>query len=319
MRRLLFFFLTAGVLFLPRLDAADNQNTPISVKAEVDRAAITIGDPVKYSVIIQSAPNVQILSPIPYPPKDIFQIKKIEEIKNEDAGQTITGKKFTLTAYQLGEFILEPVEVEYRIKGAPGAAAGGDEIKKIQTSRIFITVKSVSGGKPQTDIRGLKAILSIPLNVLGIGLAVAAGILLILIPMIYRIWKKRSALPPAPKVILTAEEEAIGQLNQLFDSELLREGRTKEYFFRLSEILRFYLEKRYKIAAVESTTFEIVRMFRSVDVSNELRNKIREVLEASDLAKFAKYRPEPAEILNLNKQSKEIVEASRPREASGGV
>ena len=317
MRRF-FVLLTAALCFIPRLEAADQQ-TPISVKAEVDRAAITIGDPVKYSVMIQAAPNVQILSSIPYPPKDLFQIKKIEEINTEDNGMKITGKKFTLTAYQLGEFILDPVEVEYRIKGDGGAADQGGDVKKMQTSRIFITVKSVSGGKPQTDIRGIKSILSIPLNVLGIGLAIAAGVFLVLLPFLIRWWKKRKALPPAPKIVLTAEQEALGQLNQLFDSELIREGRTKEYFFRLSEILRIYLEWRYKIAAVESTTFEIVRMFKSVEVSNELRNKIREVLESSDLAKFAKYRPDPAEIMTISKQSKEIVEESRPREASGGV
>lgn len=303
---------------IPLLQAAE-ETTPISVKAEVDRASITIGDPVSYSVIIRSAPNVQILSQIPYPSKELFKIKKIEEIKTEDGGMMITGKKFVLTAFQLGEFILDPVEVEYRIKGGAQAAASKDEIQKIQTNKIFITVKSVGDGKPQTDIRGIKSVLSIPVNVLGFILLGLGVFLAILIPLLIRWWKKRAALPPAPKVVLTPEQEALGQLNKLFDSELIREGRVKEYYFILSEILRSYLEKRYKIAAVESTTFEIIRTLKSIELTPALKNKIRDVLESADLAKFAKWKPEPAEIIALNKQSMEIVQESKPPEVEGGV
>lgn len=313
-----FPFLISGLVLLSGAVLAEEQ-TPISVKAEVNRASITIGDPVTYTVMIRSAPNVQILSPIPYPSKELFKIQKIEEIKNEDGGMLITGKKFTLTAFQLGDYILDPVEVEYRIKGEGKTPAPKEDIRKIQTSKIFITVKSVGDGKPQTDIKGLKSVLSIPLNVLGFVLAGIAAFLLLIVPFLVRWWKKRAALPPAPKVILTAEQEALVQLNQLFDSSLIREGRVKEYYFILSEILRSYLEKRYKIAAVESTTFEIVRTLKSLDVAPMLKNKIREVLEAADLAKFAKWKPEPVEILTLNKQSMEIVEESKPPEVQGGV
>lgn len=310
----LFLLMIAAVPVLHAEDA-----TPISVKAEVDRAMITIGDPVTYTVMIRSAPNVQILSSIPYPPKDLFQIKKIEEIKTDDAGMNVTGRKFTLTAFQLGEYILDPVEVEYRVKGAGGGSTPKEEIRKIQTSRIFITVKSVGDGKPATDIRGIKSVISIPLNVTAMILSGAAVLLVLLAPFLIRWWKKRRAMPPAPKVVLTPEQEAIGQLNRLFDSELLREGRVKEYYFVLSEILRGYLEKRYKISAVESTTFEITRMFKSIDVPADLKNKIRDVLEAADLAKFAKWKPEAADVAMINKQSIEIVEASKPREPSDGV
>lgn len=293
--------------------------SPISVKAEVDRAVITIGDPVTYSIMIRSDPGIQVLSSIPYPPKDIFQIKKIEEVKTEDAGMNITGRKFTLTAFQLGEYILDPVAVEYRMKGGDEKGSKAEEIKKIETNRIFITVKSVGDGKPATDIRGIKSVLTIPLKIAGIAAAVAAILLAIAGPVFARWWNSRKMKPAVPKPILSPEQEAMEKLNRLFDSELLRQGKIKEYYFSLSEILRIFLESRYKISAVESTTAEIVRLFKDVSVSAELKNKIRDVLEAADLAKFAKWKPEPADVLHINKQSVEIIEASKPKESGDGI
>lgn len=285
----------------------------ISVKAELNKAFITIGDPVEYTVSVRAAPEVQVLSAIPYPPDDIFKIKKIEEFSNEEGGMKITGKKFHLTTFQLGEFILDPVSIEFRPKGG--------EVQKIQTSRIFLTVKSVAGGEQKTDIKGLKGLISIPLKFLGWILAAAGILLLLLAPFIYRWLKKKAAEPPVPARVLTAEEEALQSLNQLFDSELIRQGKIKEYYLKLSEILRDYLEKRHGVHAIESTTFELLTLLREKEISGLLRNKIKDVLEFSDLAKFAKSRPDPTEIVTYNKRSREIIEESGPsREApAGGV
>ena len=112
---------------------------------------------------------------------------------------------------------------------------------------------------------------------------------------------------------------AFFNLNHLFDSDFLRRGKIKEYYLRLSEILRIYFERRFQILAIESTTYEIIRALRQKSIEPELIRKIAEVLEAADLAKFAKWIPEPSQILLLNQKSKQIVELAKPGEASRGV
>jgi len=94
----------------------------------------------------------------------------------------------------------------------------------------------------------------------------------------------------------------------------------------MSEILRIYLEKRYGILAVESTTLEILRDFKNQNIEIDLKAKeeLKEVLESCDLAKFAKWIPEPTEIIHLNKESKGIVEETKapkvsPEEVPSGV
>lgn len=282
------------------------EQTDLSVKAQVNRAVITIGDPVEYSVTIRHAPSVQILSTIPPPPSDLFKIKKVQDIQEEDPPYQITGKKYTLTTFRLGEFVLEPVEIQYR--------KDGGEVQSLQTEKIYITVKSVAEGEIKEDIRGVKSVLSL---ISGWGswlLWLILGLGLLLAFLVYKRLTKRQETPIPAGPVLTAEEDALLRLSQLFDSDLLRRAKIKEYYLKLSEILRTYLERRFHILAVEQTTTEIANSLKRKDVDRVLRDKINAVLEAADLAKFAKWKPEPAEIIHLNQESKQIVEMAKPKE-----
>jgi hypothetical protein len=55
--------------------------------------------------------------------------------------------------------------------------------------------------------------------------------------------------------------------------------------------VRTYLERRYRIPALESTSNEILRHLRSINLQQDLLPQIREVMEVEDLIKFAKAEP----------------------------
>jgi len=74
MKKLFFFLLLLVPSVCGRCLAADADN--IHVKAEVDKAFLTIGDPVTYTVTVEHAPDIQILSTIPAPSSDILEIQK---------------------------------------------------------------------------------------------------------------------------------------------------------------------------------------------------------------------------------------------------
>lgn len=276
----------------------------ISVKAEVNRASITIGDPLEYTVTIKRGPDIQILSQIPAPDTAILKVRKIQDINSKEGKKIIEGRNYTLTTFKLGDFILDPVSIQYR--------TGGGEPQTLTTDPIYISVKSVAEGDPKNDIRGLKRVLNLPKSVvaaLSIGFLIA---LLVLTFLIYRRLRRKNDPEENQKSALSPEDEAIFNLNQLFDSDLIRRSKIKEYYLRLSEILRVYFERRYGILAVEYTTDEILKALKEKALSVELRIKIQEVLEAADLAKFAKWKPEPAEIIQINQKSKQIVDQSKP-------
>lgn len=306
---LILFFVGGAPLFVTGL--MSSEEPLISVKAGIDRAFITIGDPVEYTVTIRHQPSVQVLSYIPAPPKDIFKIKKIRDIHQTDGDAIIEGKRFTLTTFRLGEFILDPVKIEYRIEG--------DEPQELETGKIFLTVKSVAQGEVKKDIRGMKTVMGIPRQLLGLFVFISLlGVAAIGFWIYQRMRSPRESLEDQrPRV--SPEEEALTRLHQLFDSDLIRRGHVKSYYGTLSEVIRIYLERRFGIMAIEYTTGEINRSLKSRDLELPLREVIREVLESADLAKFAKWKPEPSIVIRLNKKSEQIIEASRPREGNDGV
>lgn len=300
-KNIIFFFLFFLVLgtygYAADVDA-------IRVKAEVDKAFLTIGDPVTYTVTIECAPDIQVLSNIPAPDSNILEIKKVEDINKKGKKTVISGKKFILTTYRLGEFVLDPVKIEYRKEG--------QAIKTLQTNKLYLTVRSVAEGETQEDIRDVKSVVPYKFR-MGKFLWTAAvlGFLAAIFALIRFLRGKKIAMTPAPPP-LSPEEEALFHLGELYESDLLKRGFFKAYYLRLSEILRIYFEKRYKILAVESTTLEILRALKPQHLDAQLYQKIQFVLEAADLAKFAKWVPTAPEVLHLNKKSEEIVKESVP-------
>ena len=229
------------VIFSYSLFAADEP--AISVKAEVNKANVTVGEKIEYRVAITHDPTIQVVSKIVPPSADIFEVKEVHDFSEKQGKQIVEGRRFILTVYELGEFILEPAKVVYR------TPQGGE--KSIETNKLYVTVRSVDAGKPKTDIRGVKGTLKLPqrwywlLWTLLVFLITGGGA--------YLWWrikhKPEQALKPKEPP-LSPEDEALLRLNRLHDSDLIRRGKIKEYFLELSEILRCYFERRFEILAV---------------------------------------------------------------------
>lgn len=92
-------------------------------------------------------------------------------------------------------------------------------------------------------------------------------------------------------VIRTADEVALEKLQKLRAKQLWQSGQIKEYQSELTRIIREYLENRYSIAALESTTAEIVRQLQSINLSGDRIDQLKQVLQIADLVKFAKANP----------------------------
>lgn len=150
------------------------------------------------------------------------------------------------------------------------------------------------------------------------GWAVLAALFLIWYLFIRK--KKKKVEYVEPEVRIPAHVLALERLLQLEEKQLWQKGKFKEFHVRLSEILREYLENRYKILALEQTTDEILGDLRPLGVNEEIRNQLREVLLLMDLVKFAKQQPLANEnegalkaIRNVIEQTKKIEETPQPK------
>jgi len=91
---------------------------------------------------------------------------------------------------------------------------------------------------------------------------------------------------------LPAHEIAFEKLEALRSEELWQRGEIKMFQTELSYILREYLENRYEIPALESTTGDIVKDLKQHNFPDGDINKLRDLLQIADLVKFAKAKPE---------------------------
>ena len=89
---------------------------------------------------------------------------------------------------------------------------------------------------------------------------------------------------------------AFRELERLKREELWQKGETKKYYTELTEILRQYLENRFRVYSLELTTVETLdALVKTGFKKNGSYNDLKTVLTGADLVKFAKYNPVASE------------------------
>lgn len=274
----------------------------ISVKVEVDKAFATIGDEINLRVSVSHHPDIQVLQITAENLSD-FEIKKTTDFSTKENSKILEGKNYVLTTYLLGEYVVRPFTIQYRTKNG--------DVKELQSNNLYVTMESVDKSKDtKTDIRGVKGVQKLKNTVfrwlLGfLGAAAGLGI-----GLWFYLRKKGALSQTKPEVVLSPHEEAYLSLNQLKNSDLIRKGLIKQYFFRMSEILRTYIERRYQIRALESTTYELMRELKTL-IQPDQKQLIEEVVTFCDLVKFAKYIPTALEIIQQSNQAKTVIDQTK--------
>ena len=100
----------------------------------------------------------------------------------------------------------------------------------------------------------------------------------------------RPAKPKDPAHII-----ALRDLDAIKQEDLWQKGKMKEYYTKISDVLRVYLEDRYGIHTLEKTSYEILQDLREPNLHFEQQpyNELKQLFETADLVKFAKYTPQP--------------------------
>jgi hypothetical protein len=123
--------------------------------------------------------------------------------------------------------------------------------------------------------------------------AVAAAILAVVLVLAVRRYLKR---PPGPVVAPVKPLEPLhirtrAALDALRAEDLPQKGRVREFYFRLSEIVRAYLGERYGFDALESTTPELFESLRRLHTPGLNINELNRFANESDFVRYAKATP----------------------------
>lgn len=298
-------FLLFNIVFvLILIVVATAQTSLIEVTADVDKSVITIGDQITYSLKINRDKNLKIQQPGPAANLGMFEIKDYEIYDPvEENGNIIEQYDYVLSVFDTGKFVIPPFPVAF----FPSDSSQKYQI--IKSEPIEITVESLLSAE-NNEIKDIKPPLLIPINYVRL-ILIGAGILVVvgaLIFLFYYYRKKKQGKPLFRKeLIRPAHEIAYEELEELLKKPYLEERKHKQFFTGLSDILKHYLENRFFITAMEETTTELLESLEEVDLQDGAFEKMKEVLDLSDLVKFAKFEPQTKEIEKTIEQTREFI------------
>jgi len=107
--------------------------------------------------------------------------------------------------------------------------------------------------------------------------------------------KKKKGYFFTPPEVLPAHIRALTELDKLKAEKIWLQGREKEFYSKLTDILRTYIYEREGINAMEMTSGEILNEIRKITDIESVYENLKQILSTSDLVKFAKYKPYPDE------------------------
>ncbi len=261
--------------------------------AEVDTNYIMIGDQIHFRMKVLAEPGARVNFPVL---KDTLA-KGIEIVSGpvrdsveERDGRMLIEESYVITSFDTGVYVLPSVPIQVLREDF-------NNVLRTDPIQLIVNTYVVDLQKGYNDIVMPKSapwtfgeILPYVLWVL-LGLAVVA-----LIVWIVRKRKRHEPIFANVKPAIPPYELAIQALEEIKKEKLWQSGKTKEYYTRLTDAIRAYLNGELGISAMEQTSFETLRdLEKNKNVTKEQREKLAMMFETADFVKFAKAEPLPNE------------------------
>jgi hypothetical protein len=270
--------------------SASAERGPFALHVEVSPKEVWVGDPVMVELRVET-PDEQVVR---FPAAEDFGELEVLNTETTEPRPGVEGglvwqRTFTVQSYAAGVVEVPPLAIEYGARPTePDAEPVFDHELTIEPMKIEVrsALTSQDSVFEPRDITGTLTPPPKPLSawawagIIG-GIIVVAALIAALI-----IWLRNVARRPAPPIL--PEVWALRELS-LLEAALQAEGwQPREFYYRLSEIVRVYIERKFSLAAPEMTTEEFLgalahdRGALPYDAS-----RLREFLEACDLVKYA--------------------------------
>lgn len=145
---------------------------------------------------------------------------------------------------------------------------------------------------------------------------IAGGLALVALAIgVFLFLKKKR--PTAARTTTTPEipltERILTALHRLDKERVWQQGDHKGFHSRLTDLLRAYLEERYNVPALESTTDELLKELRVSPLNTDQRGQLENMLRLADMVKFAKALPSPQENEQMMAGALRFVQDTAPR------
>ena len=259
----------------------------VSVEAEIDYIQIFVGQQAHVTLTATAKENAKVVfpqfKPMEYitPGVEVLDRQELEQ-QPQDNGFVSRSMVYTMTSFDDTLYYIPPMTV--KIDGKPYESKSlALKVLTIEVDTLhaeqFFGPKDVQDNPFQWSDWSLPFWLSVLMLVL---LAVAYYFYLRLRdnkPIISHIRIVKRLLP---------HQKAMKEIEQIKADKMVSSENSKEYYTKLTDTLRKYIEERYGFNAMEMTSSEIIEKLMASQDQKSL-DELRQLFTTADLVKFAKY------------------------------
>lgn len=268
----------------------------VKVNSTFDTTSIYIGDQIRYTITVDQPAGLQLT----LPEFNDTLIRNIEILSGPviDSILNLKGvlrikKEYLITSFDSGIYHISPVYAELK---------NDEGLKRFYSDYAYLEVLRINAAPADSTLKiyDIIAPYKAPFTLGELLPWILITILTaIIVFFLIRFFKKLRKHEGGPEVVVIPDPAhiiAFRDLENLRDDNLWQKGEVKQYYTRLTEILRQYLENRFRVYSLELTTNETLEALIYSGFKKDPNYKIlKGVLAGADMVKFAKYNPEPAE------------------------
>ena len=288
----------------------------VSVEAKLDTTDIKIGEQTKLNLEAAVPKGQFVLMPAPSDSLAFaLEVVKRSTIDSlEQGNEKIYKQQLTITSFDSGYHAVPPLP--FTVIDEAGSK------DSVYSKPILLGVHTVAVDTTQA-IKDIKAPKDAPLSFAEVWPYVLVFLLLGVLGFLgYRYWKQQQNKPAMPKEapkkpLEPAHIIALRDLEKLKEAKVWQSGAHKDYYSRLTEIIRTYIEYRFEIPALEQTSDEIIGALKLYgEIEADAIEKMIVCFTNADLVKFAKMHPLPEDNERDMRSAFYFVENTKPQEVS---
>ena len=246
------------------------------VTAKIEPIEMMIGEQTQVTITVQAPEGATVEMPVFQPRQQL--IAGVEVINSQRTGNTLV---LTLTSFDGNLYHLPPFAV--KVNG-----------KELKTNDLALKVIEVEVDTTKLDeFFGPKDVQANPFLWSEWSTAFWLSVLMLVLAGIgiYLYMRLRANKPIITHIRivkrLLPHQKAMKEIEQIKADKMVTSENQKEYYTKLTDTLRRYIEERYGFSAMEMTSSEIIDRLMQTD--QQSLDELRQLFTTADLVKFAKY------------------------------
>jgi len=290
----------------------DYQRGPLTIHVRVDKAKVTIAETILLELEANIEPGFEAQMPKVDKVLENFGIVDWDNLgeKLDKNNNVVSRYRYRLEPFLSGTFPIPAFTFQFTDVNSPE-----EKIHELTTELIDIEVTSLLGEqRADLKIADIEGVVNVPAkpSYWWVWLLVSVGII---VAVIFWFYRRGQQVKELVRIFKPAHEIAYERLRSLIEQDLVKAGKIKEFYERISDILRHYIEYRFNLKAPERTTEEFLVELASANVlGKQDGERLAEFLQHCDLVKFAKYDPTTEQIQKTFDLVKDFIETTKSDE-----